>query len=385
MALRMSTYRSFGILLAGAVAAGCLCGQTQQTSRPMFLTGNVAMADGTPLPEPVPIVMECQGERQPQGRTDANGDFGFQIGMNRGHTPNDAAQRAPSISDDFGGPITRRQQILGTIEYSVYGCAILAVLDGYSSSAVELSGRRAADNSEIGTIVLTRLGAKLPATVSVTSLQAPASAKRAYERASRQIESGRFEGAEQQLTRAVRIYPEYADAWLALGVAQRSQGKLDQAHDSFERAIAVDNDFVVPYLYLSLMAARASDWPETSRWSDALLELDPDNLEGLYFNAVAYYNLGNFSASMKSAEAVVAFDTGHEIPLAEQLLAILVAQNGDFERAADLMRSFISHAPPDYRLRGAERRLAQFEQGVRPDVVPSPPSQPGSDDTASTQ
>jgi len=347
----------------------------------MFLSGDVAISDGTPLPEPVPVVMECQGQTQPQGMTDADGDFGFQIGMNRNRTPNDATQRAPSTSNDFGGPIAGREQVLGAIEYSLFGCALRAVLDGYSSSAIELSGRRAADSSEVGTIVLTRLGESLPATVSVTSLEAPANAKRAYERAERQISNGQFDAAEQQLTRAVRIYPEYADAWLALGIAQNALNKPDEARESFERAIAADSEYVAPYLHLSLMSARASNWPETARYSDALLALDPDNAEGLYYNAVAYYNLGNLEVAEASAETAVSVDTAHEIPLAEQLLALLVAREGDFERAAELMRSFISHAPPYYRLRGAERRLAQFENGILPNVVPDASVGPPESDT----
>jgi len=364
--------RSVTLLLAGVAVMGCAWAQGQQTSRPMFLTGKVVLSDGGPPPVPVLIEMDCQGQRQPQGHTDAIGEFGFQIGLNRNRTPNDASQRSPSTSDSFGGLIAYRQQVLGAAEYSIFGCGIEAVLDGYSSSAIEMSGRRAADSSEVGTIVLTRLGETGLQAVGIASPKAPENARRAYERGLQQTGRQRFANAEEQLNRAIEIYPDYAEAWHELGVVQQAQGKTEEAHESFEKAIAVDSEFVPPYLHLSLTAARAGDWQETADYSDTLIQVDPANPEGFYYNAVAYFNLGNFDRAQASAEQAVELDTEHQIPLAEQLLALLLARQGDFESAAAHMRNFILHALPSYRLGGARRRLAEIERGVVPNVVTDP-------------
>jgi len=360
--LRNRAYSALAIFLVGAMMAVAPSAQGQQTSRPMFLTGEVVMADGSPLPERVPIEMVCQGQEQPQGRTDPQGGFGFQIGSNRGTTPNDAAQRTPSTTSSFGGPVTGREQVVGMAESSLIGCGVRAVLEGYSSSVIELSGRRAADSPEIGTIVLTKLGETEGTEVSATSLDAPRDALRAYERGVEQIGRQRFEQAETQLSRAVEIYPDYAEAWQELGVVQQAQGKMEDALPSFEKAIEIDPKFVKPYLHLSLLAARAQNWPETANYSDTLIQLDPYNYaEAYYYSAVAHYNLQDFEKALASADKTVELDTTRQIPLAEQLLAVLLEMSGNLEGAAEHWRAFIQYAPETFNLDAAKTRLAEIE------------------------
>ena len=353
------------VLAIGVWMVPTAVAQGGQTSRPMFLTGTVVMADGSPLPEPVLIQMVCQGQAQPQGRTDAEGGFGFQIGTNRATTPNDAAQRSPTTSSTFGGPQTGRETITGMSESSLIGCGVKAVLDGYSSSVVELSGRRAADSPEIGEIVLTKLGETTGTTVSVTSEAAPRDAQRAFERGMQQIGRQRFDQAETQFSRAVEVYPDYAEAWYELGVAQQQQQNLDGAKESYTKASEIDPKFVKPYLNLSLLAARAQDWNETAKQSDMLIELDPYNYpEAFYYNAVAYYNLQNLDKALASAEQCIKLDTTHQIILAKQLLAVLRQMNGNLEGAAEQWRSFIEHAPEGFDTSDAQARLAQLESQI---------------------
>jgi len=307
-------------------------------------------------------VMVCQCQEQPQGRTGADGSFSFQIGLNRNTMPGDANQRSPSTSTSFGGFVGGSGQRVGAAEYSLIGCGVLAVLDGYSSSVIELAGRRAADSPEIGQIVLTKLGKTEGSAVSTSSLDAPRDASRAYARGVEQTGRKRFDQAEAQLSRAVEIYPDYAEAWYELGVAQQAQGKMEEALPSFEKAVEIDPKFVKPYLYLSLLAARAQNWQETADYSDTLVQLDPYNYpEAYYYHAVAYYNLQNSIQALTSAEKAVELDTTHQIPLAEQFLAVMLQMSGDLEGAAEHMHNFVQFAPPTMNLDAAKARLADIE------------------------
>jgi hypothetical protein len=73
--------------------------------RPIFLSGQVVLEDGTPPPEQVLVQRACdQGRPIPEGYTDARGRFSFELGRNR--SPTMDAQNAVA-SDPFGSPGSR--------------------------------------------------------------------------------------------------------------------------------------------------------------------------------------------------------------------------------------------------------------------------------------
>src|SRR5438270_13902538 len=60
-------------------------------------------------------------------------------------------------------------------------------------------------------------------TVSVTSLAAPDKAKKALEKGVQEERKGKWESARDYFTSAIKMYPRYALAWLALGRFQVRQ------------------------------------------------------------------------------------------------------------------------------------------------------------------
>src|SRR3569832_2201012 len=61
------------------------------------------------------------------------------------------------------------------------GCELRAAYPGATSESLQLTGRRAFDDPNVGTIVLRRMAKTGGSTVSLTSLQAPGNAKKAFE------------------------------------------------------------------------------------------------------------------------------------------------------------------------------------------------------------
>ncbi len=230
--------RALAILSVWLLLASFCFAQQRQGSSAIFLTGNVVMSGGAPLPRRVPLEMVCNGQRQPQGLTDRYGYFAFQIGINKDSTPYGVAERSTSEIVILGGPVARRQ-VVGAAERTLMGCGLLAVLEGYYSTLIELSGRRAADNSEAGTIVLTKLGPATPATVSVASLTVPARARKAFEEGARLAERNKMPEAEKKLEAAVRIYPTYEEAWRKLGQVKQALGQTEEARQCFDNADTV--------------------------------------------------------------------------------------------------------------------------------------------------
>src|SRR5262249_8687766 len=98
-----------------------------------------------------------------------------------------------------------------------------AALPGFRSDVVNLGGRRAFDNPDVGTIVLHRLANVEGVTISAVSLQAPKDAKKAYDKGHDLLKKKKIPEAEKELDKAVQIYPKYSTAWFELGRIRESR------------------------------------------------------------------------------------------------------------------------------------------------------------------
>ena len=322
-----------------------------ESPRAIFLSGKVMLEDGTPPPESVTIERVCNGIARPQAYTDSKGRFSFQLGDNMAMLPDASVGSASDAGMGFPG--TRSNQgrggfgnSRGMTEQQLMSCELRAVLPGYRSEAVNLAGRRALDNPDVGVILLHRLGNVEGTTVSITSLEAPKDAKKAFEKGHNALKKKKAEDAEKQLQKAVTVYPKYAAAWFELGVSQEMQNRPEEARKSYAQALAADGKFLKPYLQLAAMAAREKKWQETADQTDRCIKLDPYDFPQAYFlNSVAYLNLGKVEQAEKSAREAQKLDTQHQYPKVNQLLGIILANRHDYSGALASMRDYLKFAP----------------------------------------
>ena len=329
------------------------------------------MEDGTPPPDSVVIERVCNGMPRPEGYTDSRGRFSFQLGQQTrmmadasvganeagfsrgGGTFDPMGSRNQGTPDAFGGISTR----------DLAGCELRASLPGFRSDVVMLSGRRMFDNPDVGTIVLRRLGNVEGTTVSMTSLQAPKEARKAYEKGAKALNNKKWPEAQKEIEKAVGLYPQYAIAWNDLGRALEQQNKLPEARDAYGKAVVADAKFVKPYLQLAGIAARENKWQEVAETTDQILKLNPVDFPGAYFyNALAYVNLKNLDSAEKSAREVVKMDTQHRFAKASHLLGIILAQKGDFAGATQYIKQFLSLGPSAGDTEVAKKQLAELER-----------------------
>ena len=353
-----------------------------EMERPLFLSGKVVLQDGTAPPDSAIIQLVCGGNPRPQAYTDSKGRFHFQVGQNSTLIP-DASVSSASDREfgGFGGTGTR-----GTpggsgfgAEQKLMGCELRADLPGYRSTIVNLTGRRFMDNPDVGQIVLHRLGNVEGSTVSVTSLEAPKDAKKAFEKGAENNRKRKWQDAQKSLEKAVELYPKYASAWFELGVAQQAQNNLEGARKSFEQALAADPKFVKPYMPLAGLALKEQKWAEVAERTDKLVRLDPVDFPSAYFySAVAHFNLRNLDAAEKSAREGVKLDTDHRIPKMEHVLGVILANKRDYASAAQHMRNYLTLAPDAQDAEAVRKQLSDIEKLTGPAAaqVPQKPQQP---------
>src|SRR5262249_30081412 len=57
---------------------------TPTIQQPIFVSGKIAMDDGSALPDSVVIITVCNGQDHSEGYADAKGYFALELGANRG-------------------------------------------------------------------------------------------------------------------------------------------------------------------------------------------------------------------------------------------------------------------------------------------------------------
>jgi tetratricopeptide (TPR) repeat protein len=334
----------------------------QEMVRPMYLQGRVMLDDGTAPPDPVMLMMICNGQPRPQGYSDMKGRFSVTLGQNQ-QVFADAS--VGNINDAGGISMPGGRNAPGggrggMTERELMGCEFRAELAGFRSDIVQLAGRRLMDNPDIGTIVLHRMANVQGFTYSLTSANAPKDAKKAYEKGLDLNKKKKYPEAEVQLRKAVETYPKYATAWYELGRSLEQQKKNDEALTAFQKSVEADSKFVGPYLSLLQIAVNQRDMKLIALRSDEVLKLNPFNYPQVWFlNGVANYNLKNLDAAEKSVREALKLDPQHRNPRLMSLLAYILSDKGDYPGSIEQMRGFLSLSPngpeaPDIKIRLAE-------------------------------
>jgi tetratricopeptide (TPR) repeat protein len=344
-------------------------------ARPIFLSGRVMMDDGTPPPDAVVIERVCSGVVRPEAYTDSKGRFSFQLGQNTAMLA-DASVGSASDPLDWGNQPSGASGRSGrtVTERDLMACELRASLPGFRSDVVSLAGRRIMDNPDIGVIVLRRLGHVEGTTISMTSLQAPKDAKKAYDKGLEAVRKKKFEEAQTQFEKAVQGHPRYAAAWFELGMIFERLKNPGQARKAYGEALRADSKYVKPYLQLAMLAVQERQWQEAAETTARILKLNPVDFPSAYFyHSVANFNLRNLEAAEKSARAALKLDTQHRVPKLEHLLGVILANQQDYAGAAEHMKSYIERAPDASDVDVVRKQLVEIEKLLAGRAAGQPP------------
>ncbi len=340
----------------------------QDIPRAIFLSGKVMMEDGTPPAEPVLIARFCGGNQRNEDYTDSKGRFSFEVGRNTRMFADASigSGRDPFDSGGFGGDLASSGR--GSTggfgqDQRLLGCELRAILPGFRSDIVNLTGRRALDNPDVGTIILRRVGGVEGTTISATSLQAPKDAKKAYEKGLDANKKRKWKDAQRELEKAVAEYPKYAAAWHELGVAHQQQNQMDEARKAYAQALEADPKFIKPYLQLALLAAGEKKWNEVADTTDRMVRLNPiDFPQAFLMNSIANLNLRRPDVAEKSAREALKLDPNNRMPKVQHVLGLALANKGDYAGAVEHIKTYLELVPDASDAEVVKKQLSELQQ-----------------------
>jgi tetratricopeptide (TPR) repeat protein len=340
------------------------------TSRPIYISGKVAIEDGSAVPQNVTIERVCSGIAKTVAYTDSNGRFNFPWN-DRSMIVSDASDAGSGGARGSGAGGFGSSQSAGggnTLAADPFGnrmmnCALRASVAGFTSDTVDLYNRKSADSPDVGVIVLHRIAGVEGLSISVTSMNAPKDARKAYEHGLQSLLKSKPNDAAKDFEKAVAIYPKYADAWVKLGKVRLEQQSIEPARAALKKAMESDPKLVAPYVELGLLAAKDANWQDSGKYLDRAVELDPvDFPQAWYADAVANYNLKQYDAAEKGAREAVKLDPRHVNPRSGYLLGLVLAEKKDYTGAAAELTAYMKLAPNAPDLAQVKDQLGQIEK-----------------------
>jgi tetratricopeptide (TPR) repeat protein len=338
-------------------------GDNPEATIPIFLSGKVVIDDGSPTPQNIAIQRMCGSVPQTVAWTDGKGRFSFQWGDRNSTIVPDASEPDTSMGRMDGKMGSGSRGQIGRLGGDpLAGCELRASVVGFRSDRINLNGHRALDNSDVGTIFLHRLADVEGTSVSVTALNAPKDAVKAYEKGTQSLHKMKLDDAAKEFEKAVQIYPKYANAWLDLGRVQLQQKMTDAARESFKKATDADAKLVDAWAELGQLAAQSANWPDAAQYLDRALKLDPVDYPQLWYaDAVAGYNVKNLDVAERSAREALKADPEHRNPKADQLLGNVLLQKGEYAAAGEELRAYLKFSPNAEDLDQVKTQLAQID------------------------
>jgi tetratricopeptide (TPR) repeat protein len=120
---------------------------------------------------------------------------------------------------------------------------------------------------------------------------------------------GDFEGAAAQFTKAIAIFPEYADAYLGRGKARQAAGQSDAALADFEKAIAIDPVLELAYTSRGILERSQGNNPKAMADFTRSIQLHP-TADAYFQRGLAYQALHQARRAVDDYDSAIRYDPG---------------------------------------------------------------------------
>jgi tetratricopeptide (TPR) repeat protein len=237
-------------------------------------------------------------------------------------------------------------------------CELRVSLPGYRSGRVAI--RSTALGQTVGTISISRLANARDAAGSPNTEVSPTAAK-AYRKGADALGNSLWSKAADSFEKALAEGPEYARAWVGMGMAREGSGEFDQALTSYGKAITLSRSYSLAYVRYASVAARLGKWQEAAQYSEAGFSLDPQAMPEAYLLcAQANLKLTQLDVAESAARQGLRIDAAHDYPQLHLLLAQALASRGASGECARELGAYLALVPDDENAAEIKKEMARL-------------------------
>jgi tetratricopeptide (TPR) repeat protein len=114
--------------------------------------------------------------------------------------------------------------------------------------------------------------------------------------------AGQVQEAIRHYEQAVRLYPDFADAYVHLGDAVRQLGRIQEAIEQYKQALRINPNSAEAHYSLGRVLAQLGRLPEAMEHWEQALRINPNFAEAHYGLGLALEDLGRMPEAIKSYE-----------------------------------------------------------------------------------
>jgi tetratricopeptide (TPR) repeat protein len=181
--------------------------------------------------------------------------------------------------------------------------------------------------------------------ISIRQLQhkVPPEALKAFSKGQSAVKKGHTQEAVEQFQEALRIDPEFAEAYIDLGSERVAQGALPQAAEDFQKAVDLVPDHRLALTNLCIVLGKLKQFEEAAAVARRVLKLDPLNSSVHFILALSLIaTKGDPADALDHVQKAAV-----EIPLAHVAAAELLLQSGKRAEAVQQLQEYLHTAPPE--------------------------------------
>jgi len=158
-------------------------------------------------------------------------------------------------------------------------------------------------------------------------------------------DKGNLEAAIDSYKQALKIKPDYAEAYYNMGVALKDKGNLEAAIDSYKQALKIKPGYIAAYNNMGNVLKDNGDLEAAIDSYKQVLKIKPDYAEAYYNMGAALHDKGNLEAAIDSYKQVLKIKPDYAE--AYYNMGNVLQKKGDLEAAIDSYKQALK-IKPDY-------------------------------------
>lgn len=187
----------------------------------------------------------------------------------------------------------------------------------------------------------------------------PRRARKLFEQGMNSSRKGRHEEAAKFYAQSVSFAPDYAEAWNNLGGEYRTLKQWDKAEQALRRALALDPGRANAHLNLALLFLERGKVSEARANLQEAVKKDPQVAAPHYLLGVIAYHQKDMDLAAREFRECLQLDPKLE-PEAKLYLGSILAWQGEFPEAKELLGDFLKDSPNHPRAAEAREMLGKI-------------------------
>ena len=176
-----------------------------------------------------------------------------------------------------------------------------------------------------------------------------------------------FEAAIESYKNALRIMPNYADAYYNMAIILNDNKDPEAAIESYKQAIKIKPDFAEPYINMGIILKDKGDPEAAINCFKQAIKIKPDFAEAQYNLGTIYHNVGQLNNAIEFYSKAIAIK--NDYPIAHNNLGQILLELGKLDNAIkhfELAISFNSNfAEAHNNLGVAHQQLRKFDESIK--------------------